>query len=106
VAVSVSQHQLSVFLAATASAGSGYSLLFLGGLNLISAASIERHRGRVLSAVYLLGYLSLGAVALVLGEVATLWGLALAVDLGAVTIGLLSMATFVLLVRYKPSAAS
>jgi MFS family permease len=105
-AVSVSQHQLSVFLAATAAAGSGYSLLFLGGLNLISAASTERHRGGVLSAVYLLGYLSLGVVALVLGEVATLRGLELAVDLGAVAIGLLSMATFVLLVRYKPSTAS
>ncbi|MET4279591.1 MULTISPECIES: hypothetical protein [unclassified Bradyrhizobium] len=55
--------------------------------------------------MYLLGYLSLGVVALVLGELATLWGLSLAVDLGAVAIGLLSMATFVLLVHYKRSAA-
>jgi predicted MFS family arabinose efflux permease len=103
-AVAVSQHQLAIFLAATTTAGGGYSLLFLGGLNLINAAAPAQHRGGVLSALYLLAYLSLGVVALVLGEVATLWGLALAVDLGAVAIGLLSLATLILLLRYKPVA--
>jgi hypothetical protein len=76
--------------------------LFLGGLSLINAASTARHRAGVLSALYLFAYLSLGVVALALGEVATLWGLALAVDLGALVIGLLSLVTLTLLLRYKP----
>jgi predicted MFS family arabinose efflux permease len=101
-AVAVSQHQLAVFLAATATAGGGYSLLFLGGLNLINASAPAQHRGGVLSALYLFAYLSLGVAALVLGEVATLWGLALAVDLGAAAISLLSAATVVVLLRYRP----
>jgi hypothetical protein len=49
----------------------------------------------VLSALYLLAYLSLGVVALILGAVATTKGLGIAVDLGACTIGVLSLATFV-----------
>lgn len=105
-AIAVSQHQLTVFLAATATAGGGYSLLFLGGLNLINSAAPAQHRGGLLSALYLFAYLSLGVVALVLGEVATLWELALAVDLGAVAIGLLSLATLILLLRYKPQDQS
>jgi hypothetical protein len=50
----------------------------------------------VLSALYLLAYLSLGAVALVLGAVATARGLDLAVDLGAGAIAALSLATLIL----------
>ena len=73
--------------------------MFLGGLSLINAASTAQHRGGVLPALYLFAYLSLGVVALVLGEVETLWGLALAVDLGALVIGLLSLATLIMLLH-------
>jgi hypothetical protein len=60
-----------------------YSLLFVGGLQVISAAAPERNRGGILAALYLLSYLSMGALALVLGAIATARGLSLAVDLGA-----------------------
>jgi hypothetical protein len=52
--------------------------LFVGGLQLINATVDLHHRGGVLSALYLIGYLSMGVVALVLGIVATARGLALA----------------------------
>jgi len=51
---------LPVFLAATAISGAGYSLLFFS----VNSAAPAEHRGGVLSAVYLLAYVSLGAVSL------------------------------------------
>jgi MFS family permease len=96
-ALSVHWQGLWIFLAATAVSGSGYSLLFLGGLALINSAVPTERRGGVLSALYLFAYLSLGIVALVLGAVATQRGLGLAVDLGAGLITLLSFATIILL---------
>jgi hypothetical protein len=77
-------------------AGAGYSLLFLSGLQVINAAAPVSQRGGVLSALYLLAYLSMGMVAIILGIVATGWGLRLAVDLGAGVIALLSLATLAL----------
>jgi hypothetical protein len=43
-----------------------------------------------------MAYLSMGPVAIILGIVATRWGLRLAVDLGAAAIASLSLATLVL----------
>jgi hypothetical protein len=65
---------LLIYLLATAAAGGAYSLLFVGGLQVISAAALVHHRGGTLSALYLLGYLSMGALALVLGVIATARG--------------------------------
>jgi hypothetical protein len=70
--------------------------LFVGGLQVISAAAPERNRGGILSALYLLGYLSMGALALALGAVATTRGLGFAVDLGAAAIILMNFATLAL----------
>jgi MFS family permease len=95
-ALAVGRHDLLTYFAATATAGAAYSLLFVGGLQVINAAGSSHDRGGVLSALYLAGYLSMGAVALVLGVVATAWGLELAVDLGAAAITIMSVATFVL----------
>ena len=49
-----------------------------------------------LSALYPLGYLSMGVLALVLGAIATTRGFGFAVDLGAVVIILMNVATLVL----------
>ncbi|MDB5392500.1 MAG: putative arabinose efflux permease, family [Rhodospirillales bacterium] len=95
-ALAVGRHHLLIYLAGTASAGAAYSLLFVGGLGLINASGSSRHRGAVFSALYLVGYLSMGALALVLGAVATAWGLGLAVDLGAAAIAIVSLATLAL----------
>ena len=94
--LAVNFRDLVIYLLATAAAGGAYSLLFVGGLQVISAAAPERNRGSILSALYLLGYLSMGALALVLGAVATTQGLGFAVDLGALAIVLMNVATLVL----------
>jgi hypothetical protein len=94
--LAVNFRDLVVYLLATAAAGGAYSLLFVGGLQVISMAAAETNRGGILSALYLLSYLSMGALALVLGAIATTRGLSLAVDLGAATIILMNVATLVL----------
>ena len=94
--LAVNLRDLLIYLLATAAAGGAYSLLFVGGLQLISAAAPEHRCGGILSALYLLGYLSMGALALVLGAIATTRGLSLAVDLGAAAIILTNVATLVL----------
>jgi predicted MFS family arabinose efflux permease len=93
--LAVSLSDLTIYLLATAAAGGAYSLLFVGGLQMINAAAPERHRGGILAALYLLSYLSMGALALVLGAIATARGLGLAVDLGAAAIILMNVATLV-----------
>jgi predicted MFS family arabinose efflux permease len=94
--VAVNFRDLVTYLLANAAAGGAYGLLFVGGLQVISAAACERHRGGILSALYLLGYLSMGVLALVLGAIATTRGLSFAVDLGAAAIILMNFATLVL----------
>src|SRR6266403_5087928 len=103
--LAVNFRDLGIYLLATAAAGGAYSLLFVGGLQVISAAACERNRGGILSALYLLGYLSMGVLALVLGAVATTRGLSFAVDLGAAAIILMNFATLVLATT-SPSTTS
>src|SRR6202163_3745375 len=93
--LAVNFRDLVIYLLATAAAGGAYSLLFVGGLQVISVAAPERHRGGILAALYLLSYLSMGALALILGAIATARGLGLAVDLGAAAIILMNVATLV-----------
>jgi predicted MFS family arabinose efflux permease len=94
--MAVNFRDLAIYLLATAVAGGAYSLLFVGGLRVISTAAAEANRGGILSALYLLGYLSMGAFALALGAIATTWGLGFAVDLGAAAIILMNFSTLVL----------
>jgi MFS family permease len=103
--LAVDFRDLLIYLLATAAAGGAYSLLFVGSLQVISAAAPVHHRGGVLSALYLLGYLSMGALALLLGAVATTRGLGLAVDIGAAAIILMNVATLVLAMT-TPSSGS
>jgi len=58
----------------------------------------------VLSALYLLAYLSMGVVAIILGIVATDWRFRLAIDLGAGVIAVLSVATLALASAIPASA--
>jgi MFS family permease len=102
-ALAVALHALPIFLLATATAGAGYSLLFFSAMEVINTAAPPHHRAGVLSALYLLAYLSLGAVAVILGIVATAAGLGLAVDLGAAAIACLSLVTLVLAARRSPA---
>jgi MFS family permease len=90
--LSATRHDLALFLASAIAAGLGYSLQFLGGLTLINAHAPAHHRAGAISAVYLLGYLLMGAIALGLGVAATAWGLARAVEIGAPILAGLALA--------------
>jgi MFS family permease len=103
--LAVNLRDLVIYLLATAAAGGAYSLLFVGALQVISAAAPERNRGGILAALYLLSYLSMGALALVLGAIVTARGLSFAVDLGAAAIILMNVTTLVL-ARKTPSTRS
>lgn len=92
-ALAAARHALPIYLAATAIAGAGYSLLFFAGLAVLNAVASPQHRGGILAALYLMAYLSLGTVALVLGVIARSASLGLAIDIGAGVIALLSLAT-------------
>ena len=89
--LSAAQRSLPIFLASIAAAGIGYSLTFLGGLNLINSKAPKQHRGGTLSAVLLVAYLMQGVIALLLGAIATARGLRLAIDLASAAIAMLSL---------------
>lgn len=105
-ALSATEHALPIFIAAAAAAGMGYSLLFSGGLNLLSANAPAHHRGGTLSALFLVAYLTQGIVALALGTIATARGLAFAIDIGAMAIAALSIAAVLLAFRIGKSLPS
>lgn len=96
IVVSSLQHALPMFVIGSALAGSGYSLLFMGGLGLINANAPVHHRGGTLSALFLVAYLMQGIIAQLLGMAATQWGLALAIYLGAPLLGGLGLCSVVL----------
>ena len=100
--LAVGLRDLVIYLMATAAAGGAYSLLFVGGLQQVIAAAPLHRRAGVLSALYLLGFLSMGALALLLGAIATSQGLSVAVDVGATAIILTNIATLVLAATSRP----
>ncbi|MCU1558228.1 MAG: hypothetical protein JWN09_2223 [Microbacteriaceae bacterium] len=83
IVLSAATGSLPVFLVASIVSGTGYGLLFLGGLGLTNRHAPAHHRAQTLSAVYLVAYLSQGLVAVAVGLSATSIGLAPAVDIWA-----------------------
>jgi hypothetical protein len=71
--------------------GIGYSLAFMGGLQLISRVTKPEHRGATLSAVYLFSYLFQALTAVGAGVLATSLGLAASVDVVAPLVGILAV---------------
>jgi predicted MFS family arabinose efflux permease len=103
--VSAVTASLPFFIAASVVAGTGYGLLFLGGLGLVNRHAPTHHRAQTLSAVYLVAYLTQGFVAVAIGLSATQLGLARAVDLWAPIIaGLCLLASVLALVLARVAA--
>lgn len=90
------QHSLALFLVAAVITGAGYSLLFGGGLGIVSAAAPAHHRAGTLSAVYLISYFFQGTTALALGALATSYDLQLALEIGAGLVSVFAVAALVL----------
>jgi hypothetical protein len=97
-ALSAATASLPAFIAASVVAGTGYGLLFLGGLGLVNRHAPVHHRAQTLSAVYLVAYLTQGLVAVAIGLSATATGLAPAVDLWAPIIAALCVAASIVAV--------
>lgn len=83
---------MPLFIAASVFTGAGYSLLYAGGLAIIALNAPAHHRGAVISAAFLVGYLVQAVIALALGAIATGSGLLLALELGAAVLFALSLA--------------
>ena len=88
-------HSLPAFVASSLVAGAGYSLMFSGGLGLVTTSAPAHHRAGVISAAYVVGYLVQAVAALALGVLATASGLQLALDIGVPLILLLGVAALV-----------
>jgi MFS family permease len=101
--LAVHRHDLALYLAGVGASGAAYSLLFVGSLGLVNAGDALHHRGAVFSALYLVSYLSMGVLALMLGVVASAWGLGRAFDLGAAVIAFISAAALVSAIGYVPA---
>ena len=91
--LAVGLQSLPLLLVATITAGTGYSLLFSGGLGLVNRMAPQQHRGAMLSGLYLFGYLAMGVVAIGIGVIATWFGLRVAVNLGAAVIAAMGLAS-------------
>lgn len=88
-------HSLPAFIASSLVAGAGYSLMFSGGLGLVTGSAPAHHRAAVISAAYVVGYLVQAVAALGLGVLATTAGLQVALEIGAPVILLLGVAALV-----------
>lgn len=88
-------HSLPAFIVSSLVAGAGYSLMFSGGLGLVTSSAPAHHRAAVISAAYVVGYLVQAVAALGLGVLATTAGLQFALELGAPIILSLGVAALV-----------
>ncbi len=89
-------HSLVLFIVASIFSGTGYSLLFSGGLGMVAASAPEHRRGAVISAAYVIGYLLQAICALGLGAIATSAGLLTAIEIGALPLIGLAVAALLL----------
>ena len=83
------------FIAAAIICGIGYGLSMSGGIGLASVSAPAHHRGRLLSAVFLVAYLVQGAIAFSAGLTATHTGLQHAIGVFVPIIGAIALASVV-----------
>ncbi|GGF20428.1 MFS transporter [Subtercola lobariae] len=76
--------------------GIGYSLAFMGGLQLIGRVTAPEHRGATLSTLYLFAYVFQAATSVGAGVLATGLGLAASVDVVAPLVAILAVVVGVL----------
>ena len=65
----------ALFVAGTVVGGAGFGVAFLGALRVLSAAIPNEHRAAVMSAFYVVAYLSISIPAILAGVVVTPLGL-------------------------------
>jgi MFS family permease len=75
VVLAASIESSGLFLAGVVVGGAGFGVAFLGGLRTLSAAIPPEHRGAVMSAFYIVAYLSISVPAILAGVLVTPLGL-------------------------------
>lgn len=101
-------HSMALFVAALLLGGATVGFGTLGGVGLVHRDAPEAHRGLLLSAIYLVGYVAQGASAVLAGLTATAVGLARTVDDFAVAltaVGLLTATVALTGSRTRPRAS-
>jgi heme A synthase len=83
--------------------GAGYSLLFSGGVTLVTQSALPEHRAATTSSAYLVAYLVQAVVALGVGALGTAVDLQTALVAGSATVVALTLAAL-LAVRSRASA--
>ena len=89
-------HSLLFFLGSSLVGGAGYSLLFAGGLGLVTRSAPAHQRAAVMSSAYVVGYLLQALAALGIGALATGGGLLEALELGSPIVLGIGLAALVL----------
>jgi MFS family permease len=97
-------HSLALFFVASATAGIGYSLTFMGGISLVNRHAQAHHRAGMLSAIYLVGYVSQGLAAPALGALDTAYGLGPALTIAAPLMSIVFVAAAVLAIATRRSS--
>ena len=87
------RHSMLLFVASLVLGGATVGFGTLGGVGLIHRHAPVLHRGLLLSATYLVGYVAQGAAAGVVGITATAIGLARTVDAAAVVLTAIGLVT-------------
>ncbi|NIH80267.1 MFS transporter [Amycolatopsis viridis] len=95
---------LVLLLTATALAGTGHGLVFLGGLTAVNKAAPDGSRGEVLSSFYVILYAGVGFPVLGVGILATAVGLATAVSWFAAVVAVLCLLVLLALGRRQAPA--
>ncbi len=100
-------HSIAWFIVASLLTGTGYSLMFSGGLGIITATAPAHHRAAVISAAFMVGYLVQAAAARGLGAVATAAGRLLARARGSLLlVGLAVVALLLARLPVRPRVAA
>lgn len=98
-AASLSAGSAALFLAATAVTGGGFGVVFLGGLRALTQAVPDRHRAEVMSAFYVVAYLSIAVPAIAAGLAAPSLGLESTFRIFSGTVALLALGLGVMTAR-------
>jgi MFS family permease len=87
-----STHSMPLLILYSLIGGAGYSLLFSGGVTLVTRSAPAEHRAATTSSAYLIAYLVQAAVALGVGSLGTAQGLQTALIAGSATVVALALA--------------
>ncbi|KAA5829069.1 MFS transporter [Saccharopolyspora hirsuta] len=75
VATSTVEHQPILFFAAAAVLGTGWGVVFMGGMRMLTGLASPEHRAGTSALIYVVAYLSAGVPSVALGVVSTFFGL-------------------------------